>query len=313
LALLRYALDVALENDVPSASLRAYYNLADLAGQSDRFQEAAEHVRSGLALARRVGNRIWELQFLAQTYAMVELGEWDEVMAMAEQIPEDVVRSARVAATAFLLQGPMILINRGDLEAARALRERFPDAAESADVQERATDSANHSLLFFAEGNHREALNAAQVGIDARHELGLGSEPVKESFVVGMEAALALGELDRVEELLGLIEAAPRGRVPQYLEAHAMRFRARLAQRRGDLAAAEEGLKGAAGLFRELAVPYWMAVSELELAERLADWGRGQEAGPLLTEAVEVFERLRAAPWLERASELERLLSVMKA
>jgi tetratricopeptide (TPR) repeat protein len=308
-ALLRYALDVALENDVPSASLRAYYNLADLAGQSDRFQEAADFVRSGLALSRRVGNRVWEWQFLAQSYAMVQLGEWDEVLAMTEEIPHDAVHhAARVASTAYLFQGPLILINRGDLEGARRYRGVFSDAASSADVQERATDAVSEAVVLLSEGDYQGALKAAQAGIDAVGELGLGSEPVKESFVVAMEAAFALGELSNVEETLGTIAETPRGRVPQYLEAHAMRFRARLADRRGDLSVAEESLKGAAGLFREMAVPFWTAVAELELAERLAEWGRGEEAGPLLEEARETFERLKASPWLERSLKVEPLV-----
>ena len=57
LALLRYALEVALEHDKPSAALRAYYNLADSLSQVDRYEEADATVRDGLALARRVGNR----------------------------------------------------------------------------------------------------------------------------------------------------------------------------------------------------------------------------------------------------------------
>jgi len=89
-----------------------------------------------------------------------------------------------------------------------------------------------------------------------------------------------------------------------------MRFRAGLAERRGDLSAGEEGLKEAAGLFRELAVPFWTAVSELELAESLAEWGRGEEAGPLLDEAREIFGRLKATPWGERAGKLDSTLAV---
>jgi tetratricopeptide (TPR) repeat protein len=312
LALLRYALEVALENDLPSASMRAYYNLADLAGQSDRFQEAAEHVRNGLALARRVGNRTWEWQFLSQSYAMVQLGEWDEVLAMTAQIPEDVAKYSRVSATAFMFQAPFILVNQGDTLEARRLRALFPDAASSADVQERATDAIGEALLKAAEGDFAGALKAAQAPIDLREELGLGAEPVKDSFVLAMEAASQLDELDRVEELLGTIEEMPRGRIPQYLEAHAMRLRARLAARRGDLSQSEERLKGAAGLFRELIVPFWTAVSQLELAECLSEWGRGDEAGPLLAEARDVFARLKAGPWLERVEGAERSVAIAR-
>jgi hypothetical protein len=38
----------------------------------------------------------------------------------------------------------------------------------------------------------------------------------------------------------------------------------------------------------------------LEHGEWLAQSGQSEEAEPLLTEAKEIFERLGAAPWLER-------------
>ena len=62
----------------------------------------------------------------------------------------------------------------------------------------------------------------------------------------------------------------------------------------------ERQFKAAVGLFREMAVPFWMAVASLEYAEWLADRGREDEAAPLYAEAREVFERLEARPWLER-------------
>jgi hypothetical protein len=79
-----------------------------------------------------------------------------------------------------------------------------------------------------------------------------------------------------------------------------MRFRARIAEREGDLTGAEERLKGAAGLFHELHVPFWTAVSQVELAERLTGWGRTEDAGGPLADALAVFERLKAVPWIER-------------
>jgi hypothetical protein len=63
----------------------------------------------------------------------------------------------------------------------------------------------------------------------------------------------------------------------------------------------EVGYKAAAGGFREYNFPFWLAVAQLEHAEWLAAHGRGAEAEPLLTEAREIFERLQAIPWLERA------------
>ena len=51
-------------------------------------------------------------------------------------------------------------------------------------------------------------------------------------------------------------------------------------------------------------MPFYLAVVQLEHAELLAPTGRADECGPLLTEAREIFERLRATPWLERVDAL---------
>ena len=66
-ALLQHALEVALEHDKPSAALRAYYNLSDTLGRHDRYEDAYACVREGVTYARRVGNRRYEHQLLAQT------------------------------------------------------------------------------------------------------------------------------------------------------------------------------------------------------------------------------------------------------
>jgi hypothetical protein len=57
-------------------------------------------------------------------------------------------------------------------------------------------------------------------------------------------------------------------------------------------------------LFRELAVTFYLAVTELESSEWLVAQGRGEEAEPLVAEAREIFERLEAKPWLERLMQL---------
>jgi hypothetical protein len=53
-------------------------------------------------------------------------------------------------------------------------------------------------------------------------------------------------------------------------------------------------------LFREFGFVFYLAVTQLEHGEWLVGEGRDTEAEPLLSEARETFERLRAAPWLER-------------
>ena len=52
---------------------------------------------------------------------------------------------------------------------------------------------------------------------------------------------------------------------------------------------------------------FYLAVTELEHGEWLAPRGRRDEAEPRLAEAREIFERLGATPWLERAAAVATL------
>ncbi len=128
-ALLHYALEVALEADLPSAALRAYYNLADLDAQSDQYREVPQHMEAGLALARRVGNRFWEWNFLGQLFGYYALGEWDQLLAFAAQQPEDKAAQARGAFLQYLGVIPLVHVLRGDLVEARRVMAVFPARA----------------------------------------------------------------------------------------------------------------------------------------------------------------------------------------
>jgi tetratricopeptide (TPR) repeat protein len=297
LVLLKYALDVALDHDKPSAALRAYYNLADTLGRADRYEEAAKAVRDGLAQARRIGNRWWELQLLGQPYPFFALGEWDEVLALSSELPEEEWLNARGAYMGVLGCGAALQVQRGRLDDADRIVKTFGPFAESADAQERAIYASANARLLLTQGHAAEALTAAEEGFAGRESMGVNAEYVKESFVVAVEAAFELGQVEKVEELLGVVEGLPPGARPQFLLAQASRFRARLGSER-----AEDLFKGAAGLFRELAVPFYLTVTELEHAEWLSGQGRTEEAEALLTEAREIFERLEAAPWLARGA-----------
>jgi hypothetical protein len=112
-----------------------------------------------------------------------------------------------------------------------------------------------------------------------------------------LEAAFALGASAKVEQLLGSIDAIPPGTRPPYLDAQARRFRAKLADDSG-------GFEAAAARFRELELPFYVAVTLLEHAGLLIELGQSSEADPLVAEATEIFDGLAATPWLERAQRL---------
>jgi class 3 adenylate cyclase/predicted ATPase len=294
-SLMRTALTVALESDRPSAALRAYFNLADVMCQHDRYEEASELVGQGLELARRVGNQYWEWAFLSTAYCYYCRGEWDEVLAGQAALPAEDWSRARIAFAALLSSAVPVKLNRGLVDAAEQDVRAFGELGASADVQERAQHRFAEAAVLLAQGKPGGALAAAEECFATRDALGWTFEAVKEAFPVAVEAALALGDVSKADQLLADVEALPPGRCPQFLRAQVSRFRARLGSEH-----TEDLFKGAAGLFRELVLPFHMAVTQLEYGQWLAMQGRGDEAQPLLAESREIFERLEATPWIDR-------------
>jgi class 3 adenylate cyclase/tetratricopeptide (TPR) repeat protein len=301
LALFTHSLKLALEHDLSVPALRAYNNLGDSFGRRDRYEEAIPYQESGLALARKVGNRRWEWGLLSEnSFALMMVGRWDEALAALAEIPDD-----EFAAIATPSQTRVeIEAARGNaLEARRAfsLIARF---ADTVDVQQRGLYDSAEAIVLRAEGDHEGALRAAQRTLAVMAVMGASHQTVKIGFAYGVDAALTLGKLDAAEALVSRIEALRPGEQAPYLRAQAARFRARLAAQRNESAAVEPPFVDAARIFREFGIPFWLAVTELEHGEWLVEQGRNDEAESMLAEAREIFERLGAAPYLERAARL---------
>jgi tetratricopeptide (TPR) repeat protein len=222
---------------------------------------------------------------------------------MTDQIPKERIAEHRLSGAAFLLLRPLIFMHRGDLDQAQESFAAFPQVTSSADIQERATHAAGRAALLLGQGETAEALAVARQALEFRG-MGLAHESGREGVNVALEAAFRLGDHDALGNLLDWIDGVPRGMLPPILQAQAMRYRAKLAAARRDDASVEPGLKGAAGLFREIVNPFQMAVTLLDHGEWLVRSGRPEEARPLLEEARTVFERLQATPWIDRVDRI---------
>jgi tetratricopeptide (TPR) repeat protein len=279
--------------------LRALNNVAAQAGNADRWAEVIELSRQGLELARRVGDRLWEQSFQSgDLEEHVNLGRWDEAEERARQLRPDAGLPEYLRISALNLV-PM-RVWRGELDEARHLLEAFPEAESSEDVQTRTAYRRSESQVLRAEGRLPEALAAGEEAFSARVEFGIQAGIVKEGLVQALEAAFDLGDEGKMDELLGHIEALRPGEVTPYLRTQGARFAAKLAARRGESDRVESGFAAAVAGFRELSMPFHVAVTQLELGEWLVSSDRAEEARGLFTEAREVFERLRARPWIEQ-------------
>jgi class 3 adenylate cyclase/tetratricopeptide (TPR) repeat protein len=287
-ALLKHALTIALEHDIPQEATVGYFTLSDRCFRQDRYTEALGYLDEALAFAQKTGNRPFEWGILAErTYPLFMLGRWDEVLATAADFTQEQIDAGGVVLS--LLQSAVeVHLRQGDLDGARRVVGMFSRLEDSTDLQDRTCFFGSRSALRRAEEKLREALADADATIEAGRTLGVNQQAVKQAIVEGVEAALALGESDKVEELLAHVESVPPGSRPPYLDAHAKRVRARLER---DDAKYDE----AATLFGQLGIPFWLAVTLLEKAELTG----GEEP---LAEAREIFEGLKATPWISRAT-----------
>ena len=87
-ALLREALAIALSHDLVFDALRAYNNLLVRVILDDRRDDVGPLTEEALLLARRRGDRFWEVRF---RWGLIEdlrnAGEWDRLLAEAETLP----------------------------------------------------------------------------------------------------------------------------------------------------------------------------------------------------------------------------------
>jgi class 3 adenylate cyclase/tetratricopeptide (TPR) repeat protein len=290
----KHALEVSLAHDLLWHASTSYFIQSDGEFRRDRYDVALDYLRDSLALARKFGSRPFEWGALAEmTYPLYMLGRWDEALGTLGEPTEEHTRSGGVLLS--LLTGVLeIHLERGQLDKARRVFSLFAHLEESTDVQDRSSYLAARASLRRAEGRPREALADAEQAMGAAGTLGYAPQAVKQSVVVALEAALALDDSAKALELISFLEEAPPGRRAPFLEAQGLRFRARLESD-------ETAFAVAASIFREHELPFWLAIVQLEHGELLQQQERTDEAAPLLSEARDTFERLAAAPWLERA------------
>lgn len=300
LGLMKHSLAVALENDVSTAALRAYVNLGELLFRRDRYEGSLTMYEEGLALARRVGNRVWEIALLSEmTFPLFVLGRWDEAVEQSSQIPEpEMVLADNLNQ---LLSLPIIYVSRQDVEGAKRLLSTFSRFESSEDVQESAAHAVARAVVHRAEGRLEEAQLASEKAIEMARRIGPSSHMLMVGLAEALDSAFARGKLTKVEELLASVSAPYPAEVTLALRAIEARFLARLSGARDLGAQAEGSFKSAVRIFRDIGAVYWMAETLTEYGEFLLRQDRRGEAVPHLEEASTIFEQLRARVWFERA------------
>jgi class 3 adenylate cyclase/tetratricopeptide (TPR) repeat protein len=296
--LYQLSIDTALEHGEPRLATGSLGNLSDLMLRRDRYGESLGYLEQMLTLTQRVGARASEWYCLSEmTYALTMLGRWDEALARIAEIPEEQfgVDASLVSPLGGVLE---IHLHRGAVDRAQEMLAQFASLGASDEINFGSAYHAAQATLFFAEGNYAKALAVAGQAVETRTVLGVANQGAKLGYLQALEAAHALGDRAKVEELVAVVEQEPPGLRPPLLVAATLQARARLA---GEDPGAHRLFTEAAAILRELELPFKLAVVLLEHGEWLSARRRPEDGAPLIAEARDTFDRLGAQPWHERA------------
>jgi tetratricopeptide (TPR) repeat protein len=303
LALKERALALALEHDLVYDALRGYNNLADHWLQLDRFGDVVPIAERGLELAQSRGDRRWATVLtLMLTSARVYRGEWDAFPQLCEDGLPD-TSGDELVRLGYLLPLARVHAGRGQAAEVESILARATDLGGTQNVEWGQIAEVARAVALRFLGRHEDAIAAAMPVATGTAEIA--NEDRREAYVEAGLAALELGDDAVLVELIEFVaELQPVLRTP-LLRSGAARLEGLLAARNGDAKAADERLAAAVRELDGVEAPFNRAQIQLEHAEVLGSIGREDEAAEILSEARDVFERLGAHPWLERADALE--------
>jgi hypothetical protein len=266
--------------------------------------DATTLAESALTLARRRGDRHSESIGAGNLMMLLFFaGRWEE----GQRLISEMLRDNAVRAGAEYLHYPLAVIHtlRGEPEAARAGLEALTSWQDSDDPERRANHASVTVAVLLAEGQTDEALRVGGPALaHAIETLGASHESVRFTWPNCLDAAIHSERLEETSELIALLADRPPGHIPPYLSAQLARGQALAHALEGDDETVEAGLESVLAAFRALGYPYWLAVTQTDLAAWLIGRGRQAEAGTLLDEAIPVLERLGATAALARARSL---------
>ncbi len=301
--LLSGAADIARQHGRSVALGRAEGNLGNVAMEWD-LPDAAERLEIALQVSLRTGDR-YGAEIATGNLMLVHLfrGRWEEATRLAN---EALAASDHPDNVGDIHQRLVLLgVLRGQLAEAQASLAGLGTWEHSDEREAFALYGSALLNLQAAEGDQAGALEqGTRVVRWTIENLAASNESMRTAWPPTFQAALALGRLDAAHELLTLLAERPPGHIPPYLNAQLVRGRALLAAAEGRHDEVEAPLTQAMAKMREFEYPYWLAVTQTDLAEWLIGQARAGEAEPLLAEATEILTSLGAAPALARAEAL---------
>jgi DNA-binding CsgD family transcriptional regulator len=273
------------------------------------LSEARERMTAVWDTARKTGDES-DLAF-----ALVWLS-WLEMRAGDYRLAADYAeQAAMLAATTgsgsvhawAIAQRAYVHAHRGETAETRSLCEAAHALQRASPVLTGLWAASSLALLELSLGDAAAAFEACRPLTEATERQGLG-EPFPLFFLPdALEALVALGELDRAEALIELLEGRGKELDRAWALAVGARCRGLVLSARGELDAAESALRRALVEHDRLEMPFERARTLVSLGRVQRRRKRRRGARETLGAALAVFEEIGASLWAELArAELER-------
>ena len=285
---LRHALVLADQHDLPQVALRARFNVAAIAIEQGRLGAAVDEVAAGLALARERGDRNWERQLLSQQIApLVVLGRWNEAVPLAASLLGGDLDSDAMAGAAYLGQ---LAVARGDAEMVAICRSMAHERLDSEHIDQRACACIIEARVAL---EHGDGASVQRLVTETLTAPTMAAEFVDELYDLSVQAAIADGDEQVLARREADLDALKPARTTKLLRASAARLRAELAYLNGDEPGARRAQTDAETLLRE-------SGARPRLARALLERARRREDPDGVAEARAIYLELDASEWLDR-------------
>jgi DNA-binding CsgD family transcriptional regulator len=289
------ALELAGESGQPRLEhLMAYVATIAIGDQARRQFLEDEYEQWRERDEPRSADVLWGLSLIE-----LELGSWELAAEHAARARE-IAFQYGIEIPQHHLPIAWIAVHRGQLDFARETSTRALELAE----QHFGLHPPYHlSVIGLAALWGGDASTGAEwLGRAHRRALELGwfeprNRPWTDDYV---EALLELGRIDEAAEVLEMWEAEARRLGRQRILVHVLRCEGQIAAARGDIDEAMQLLEHAAARHEEVGDPYGRARALLALGVMRRRARQKRAARDAILEALEGFEQLGAATWVER-------------
>jgi len=248
--------------------LSGHANSADTRMAND-LPEAITHLEAALTIARRLG-QLYSETFLSGNLMLAQLfsGDWAGAEAVAEALLKEEHHGQEI------LHSRLVLLHvlRGEAAAARDELGHLSRWEKHDSSEPRTLRLALEGTVLLSEGSPDLALAASKAALEvAVPNFGWRHEIARQAWPDACEAALQMGSVNALQELLMQLGEAEAGNIPPYLEAQGLRYQA-LAKDDNETER-QELFRAAKEAFSALAYPYWEARTTADWASSIRKAG----------------------------------------